>query len=259
MQHIACLSGGLDSSIMYLYLTGYLKGGPKIHAPIQAVFTDPGKEHPSTYAMLDTLERITKTEIIRLKGPTWEEALETHNFFLPFHRARWCTYLFKIQPFQAHVGQFATTSYIGLRADEPERKGYLGDKGTSITPTYILRQMDIIHTDIKALAQRTSLPPPAPWSCSCCPFKPHFLQVQMIEELPQAAEWMAWAEAEKKQRGGSDYTWIRGYTMRQLIDSPELRARIKRRWWTSHHHPDQAQLWDDADEEETPCLMCQVK
>ena len=259
MQHIACLSGGLDSSIMYLYLTGYLKGGPTINAPIQAVFTDPGKEHPNTYAMLDTLERITQTEIVRLKGPTWDVALEAHGYFLPFHRARWCTYLFKIQPFQAYVGQIPTISYIGLRADEPQRKGYLGDKGTAITPAYILRQMGITQADIIRLAQQADLPPPAPWSCSCCPFKPHFLQVQMIEELPQAAEWMAWVEAEKTQRGRSGYTWIRGYTMRELIDNPELRVRIKRRWWATRHHHDQTQLWDTTDEEITPCLMCQVK
>lgn len=258
MKHIACLSGGLDSSIMYLYLTRYLKGGPEIDE-IEGVFTDPGKEHPNTYVMLDTLEAMTRTKITRLKGPSWEDALETNAWFIPFHKARWCTRTFKIQPFQAYVGQNKITSYIGLRADELERTGYLGDKGNHITPAYILRQMGLTRADVESEAQHASLPPPAPWSCGCCPFKTHFLQVQMIEELPQMAEWMHWVEQEKIHHNAGGYTWIRGYTMRELIDSPELRARIKRRWWPSRHHQNQSSLWNATAEEETPCLMCQIK
>jgi hypothetical protein len=259
MKHIASLSGGLDSSIMYLYLTGYLKGGPKIDGPLEAVFTDPGKEHPRTYAMLDTLEAMTKTKITRLKGPTWEEALEAHAWFLPFHRARWCTGVFKIQPFQAYVGEDKITSYIGLRADEPKRKGYLGDRGHHITPAYILRQMGISRTDIESEAKRTGLPPPALWSCGCCPFKTHYHQVLMIKELPAMAEWMAWVEQQKRQHHAGGYTWVRGYTMRELIDNSEIRTRIRRRWWSSRHHVSQAKLWDEVEQELTPCLMCQVK
>lgn len=102
-MEIASLSGGLDSSIMYLYLTGYLRGG--IRADVQGVFTDPGKEDPRTYEMLDTLEKMTGKSILRLRGPTWEEALEAYSWFLPFHRARWCTPMFKIRPFEAFVGE----------------------------------------------------------------------------------------------------------------------------------------------------------
>ena len=256
MEHIAPVSGGLDSSIMLLFLTGYLKGG--IRADVTPVFTDPGKEHPNTYAMLDTLEQMTGKRVIRVQGPTWEQALEAHNWFLPFHKARWCTYAFKIQPFEAYVKGFPVTSYIGLRADEAERTGYLGDKGTAVQPRYILREMGMTRADVEAEAQRIGLPPTGLWSCGCCPFKTHFLQVKMIEEQPAMAEWMAWVEAEKQRRGGSGYTWIRGYTMRQLIDNYLIRGEIKRRWWSKHSSAAQISFLSNEPEEQ-PCLMCRVK
>lgn len=81
----------------------------------------------------------------------------------------------------------------------------------------------------------------------------------MIESMPEAAEWMAWVEEEKRRRGGGGYTWIRGYTMRELIDNPQTRAAIRRRWWAKNHHGAQLALWDDLEEEERPCLMCRVK
>ncbi len=256
MKHIASLSGGLDSSIMYLFLTGYLKGG--IRADVTPIFTDPGKEDPRTYAMLDTLEQMSGREIVRLKGPTWEEALEANAWFLPFHKARWCTRVFKIKPFEAFVRGREIVSHIGLRADEPERVGYLGDKGSQITPRYILREMGVARADIEAEAQRIGLPPTGEWSCGCCPFKTHFLQIKMIEEQPEMAEWMAWVEEEKDRRGAGGYTWVRGYTMRQLIDNHLIRAEIKRRWWAQHHSKAQMSFLDE-DEEEQPCLMCRVK
>ena len=83
----------------------------------------------------------------------------------------------------------------------------------------------------------------------------------MIEQFPEMAEWMAWVEAEKQRRGGSGYTWIRGYTMRELIDNEQTRQAIKRRWWSRHNGEDQLTLWDEDEPESelTPCLMCRVK
>jgi len=81
----------------------------------------------------------------------------------------------------------------------------------------------------------------------------------MIEEFPERAEWCAWVEEEKERRGAGDYGWMRGYKVRQLIESPVLRAQIRRNYWRDRDHPDQLGLWSDEEEETTPCLMCQVK
>lgn len=164
-RHVACLSGGLDSSIMALFLTGYLRGGPRIDG-LEFVFTDPRKEDPRTYDMLDTLEAMG-VGVTRVFGPTWEEALEAHAWFLPFHRARWCTRVFKIKPFEAHIMGSQVVSYVGLRADEPQRVGYLGDSGSTITPRYILREMGMNRAGVEWEAKRIGLPPAGLWSCSC--------------------------------------------------------------------------------------------
>jgi len=258
MRHIACLSGGLDSSIMALILTGRISGGPYIDAELEFAFTDPRKEHPDTYRMLNTLEEMG-VGITYLYGPTWEDALEKNVWFLPFHKARWCTVDFKIRPFEEYVGQDEVVSYIGLRADEPERTGYLGDKGTNIVPRYILREMGITRTDVEQLAKQLGLPPTGKWSCGCCPFKPMMLQVEMVENFPEMAEWMAWVETEKVRRGAGGYTWIHGYSMRELIDNSSTRSAIKERWWNKHQHESQLDMWDELDVEESPCLMCRVK
>lgn len=248
---VAGLSGGLDSSVMFLYLTGYLRGG--IQADVTGIFTDPGKEHPNTYRMLDTLEQMTGKDIVRLRGPSWEDALEANAWFLPYWKARWCTRVFKIRPFEAFVSGKRVQSHIGLRADEEERTGYVGDKGSNITVRYPLQEMSLVRSDIEDAARRVGLPPTGPWSCSCCPFKPMILQVQMIEEFPEEAEWMAWVEVEKERRGAGGYTWLRGYTMRDLIDNSEKRDKIRQRW--HKRHPDES-LDDPA---LISCLACRVK
>lgn len=262
-MQLASLSGGWDSSVLWLFLTGYLKDGHSqrwILPDAQAAFVDPGREHPSTYAMLDTLDAMTDRPIHRLHGPTWEEALEAHSYFLPWHRARWCTPTFKIWPFEAFVKDLSSViSYIGLRADEEHRKGYLGQKSTNITPAYPLREMGITFADREYLAGRAGLPKPAPWSCDCCPLKPHILWVELVEQFPDRAEWAAQVEEEKERRGGSGFGWMRKHKIRDLINNPQTRSDIRRNWYARNIPASQLSLWDDLDDDQTPCIMCRVK
>jgi len=259
-QVIVPVSGGWDSAITWLFVAGYIRDGLISFADNEAVavFTDPGREHPLTYAMLDTLDALTERPIIRLYGPTWEEALEAHAWFLPYWRARWCTPMFKIKPFQAWIGGEEVVSYVGLRADEEERVGYLGDRGNNITPRYPLREMGICFEDRERIAREIGLPPSGPWSCDCCPFKNHILWVDLIEQFPERAEWCAWVEEEKERRGAGGYGWMRGYKIRELINSPHLRSSIRQRWWARHDHENQSSFIDD-EYEATACLMCQIK
>jgi 3'-phosphoadenosine 5'-phosphosulfate sulfotransferase (PAPS reductase)/FAD synthetase len=47
--------------------------------------------------------------------------------YLPSATARWCTNKMKLQPFEAHVGDEPTISYVGIRGDE-NRDGYISKK-----------------------------------------------------------------------------------------------------------------------------------
>jgi 3'-phosphoadenosine 5'-phosphosulfate sulfotransferase (PAPS reductase)/FAD synthetase len=52
---------------------------------------------------------------------------EVYGNFLPSPRARWCTRVLKIQPFEKYVGEDKAISYIGIRGDE-DREGYTSRK-----------------------------------------------------------------------------------------------------------------------------------
>lgn len=257
MRHVASLSGGLDSSVMWLFLTGHLPGY-KVDG-VEGVFTDPGKEDPRTYDVLDALEQVGGVGIQRVRGPSWDEALEKKNFFLPFYKSRWCTFEFKIEPFVDHLNGDQVTSYIGLRADEPERRGYLGGDGDNITPRYPLRELGITRADVERIAVEVGLPEPGKWSCSCCPFRPHVMWVETVERMPDVAGWCASVEEEKKRRGGSSFGWMRYYSIRELIDSPTLRSQIRRRYWARNAHQAQGRFDWDLELGDSPCVMCQVK
>ena len=251
------VSGGWDSALTWLFVSGYLRDGLSswYDPDAVAVFVDPGREHPNNYRVLDFLDRVTGKPVVRLRGPTWEQALDAYGWFLPSPRARWCTRVFKIRPFESWVGQRSVRSCVGLRADEPLRVGYLGDRVEAVYP---LREMGITYSDREWLAGRVGLPDSGLWSCDCCPFKPHFLWVRLIEEYPQSAEWAAWVEEEKERRGAGGFGWLRGYRVRDLIDNPALRAGIRRRWWARHDSASQLSFWD-GDDVDMPCLVCQVK
>lgn len=261
VEIVVPVSGGWDSAITWLTVAGHIRDGcnPFLDEDAVAVFTDPGREHPLTYAMLDVLDAMTGRPIVRLRGPGWEEALDANAWFLPWWKARWCTRTFKIQPFESWVGDREIVSYIGLRADEEARTGYLGDRGSKITPRYPLQEMGIDWEERERIAREMGLPPSGPWSCDCCPFRNHYLWVQMIEEFPERAEWCAWVEEEKERRGGGEYGWMQNYKIRELIESPVLRAQIRRNYWRTHDHESQMSLFEDEGEELTPCLMCRVK
>ena len=66
-------------------------------------------------------------------------------------------------------------------------------------------------------------------------------------------------EEEKKKRGAGGYTWVVGYSMRELIDNPATRHDIRRRYWQRHVADGQMALFGDLHDTEAPCLMCQVK
>lgn len=261
IQTVVPVSGGWDSAIVWLYTTGYIRDGHSQHwydPNAVAVFTDPGREDPKTYYVLDTLDTMTGRAIVRLRGPTWEEALDRFGFYLPWYRARWCTRLFKIEPFQAWTGDREVVSRIGLRADESERVGYLGDNGRRITPVYPLREMEITRADRERIAKKVGLPQSGLWSCDCCPFKNHYLWVLLVEQYPERAEWCAWVEEEKERRGAGNYGWVPSFKIRELINNPVLRAHIRKQWWATHTSEAQLSFWDE-EEEIAPCLMCQVK
>lgn len=105
-------SGGKDSTALALLLPDAIP-----------VFADTGAEFPEMYAHIDKFEKVTGRTVMRLKskhGGLLDYIRDTK--FLPGHGARFCTRIFKIEPFR-DIGNYS----VALRADE-NRIGNTDDK-----------------------------------------------------------------------------------------------------------------------------------
>lgn len=135
-RHIVPLSGGKDSTALAIFMI-------ENHAdlPLEFLFTDTGAELPETYDYIERFEAIFGVDVQRLtaldlpelnvrskggrRSPFDVMLEEVYSGYLPSPRARWCTRMLKIKPFEHFVGDDPCYSYIGIRADE-NRDGFGG-------------------------------------------------------------------------------------------------------------------------------------
>jgi len=134
-RHFLSLSGGKESIALALYMRYTYP-----QHPFKCIFCDAGGELPGTYEYLDRLEAVLGARIVRLSAldrvnvkhmagrtpfDVWLN--EIYGGYLPNPRVRWCTWVLKIQLFEAHVGTNLVFSYIGIRSDE-NQEGYTAKK-----------------------------------------------------------------------------------------------------------------------------------
>lgn len=134
--HVLGLSGGKDSAALAMYMRDNY---PELD--IQYYFTDTGKELPEVIDFVNRLEGYLGKPIIdpydevfssnRTKKD-FDYHLEKHQNYLPSPQARWCTIQMKLVPFEMWInkkmmdeGYDMVISYVGIRADEPARTGFL--------------------------------------------------------------------------------------------------------------------------------------
>ena len=124
VRHICGISGGKDSSALALYL--------RQHRPeldVEYFFCDTGAELPETYEYLNRLEGVLGTRIARLNDERgFDHWFEVFRGALPSPQMRWCTKNMKIKPLEDWIGDDEAVSYVAIRADEANRKGYISTK-----------------------------------------------------------------------------------------------------------------------------------
>lgn len=123
MSDVVALSGGKDSTALALRLAEI---EPRDYTYL---CTPTGDELPDMLAHWDRLECLLGKPLIRLgMGQTLHELIQAQGM-IPNHRARFCTRMLKIEPAIAYMESLSLDSvlYVGLRADEGERKGLFGE------------------------------------------------------------------------------------------------------------------------------------
>jgi hypothetical protein len=247
-RHIVPVSGGKDSSALAVYLR---QRNPEIK--FEYVFSDTGVELPETYDYLDRLENVLGIEIARVSAldlfdvagkpgrTAFDIALYEHFAgFLPSPRARWCTRVMKIAPFERFVGSDRAYSYIGIRADE-NRSGYLGtgtagakpvviSERPNITPVYPYRDDGIDIAEVGRILDSAGLGLPEYYEwrsrsgCYFCFYQQIGEWQGLKERHPDLYEKSKAYETIKK---GRQYTWVDGRSLDDVERMPRRAVSAK--------------------------------
>lgn len=230
-RHVLGLSGGKDSAALAVYMRTHY---PEIE--IEYYFSDTGKELPEVYEFLGKLEGFLGKEIVRLNSQRdFDFWLQQYNNFLPSPRTRWCTNQLKIKPFEKWIeptlAQGGTvTSYVAIRKDEDNRKGYVPTKkGVCVKFPFI--EDGLNKPDVLRILEDSGigLPRYYQWrsrsGCTFCFFQQKIEWVGLLRNHPEAFN-AAKAYEKTALTHGSKFTWADGETLEEL-ENPNRVADIE--------------------------------
>jgi len=264
VRHVACLSGGKDSTALAIYMRDRVP-------EMEYVFTDTGKELPETYEYLRRVEVFLARPIVRLNSESdFDHWLTMYGGYLPSSRMRWCTRMLKIRPLERYLGDDPTFMYIGIRADE-DREGYISTK-PNITPIYPFKEDGITKDDVFRILEEAGLGLPAYYEwrtrsgCYFCFFQRKREWVGLMQMHPDLFE-LAKSYEKVDPVTGQRFTWNDDESLEEL-SQPERVAEILRK----HEEAVKAKrkqrpnsrliqiLGDSLDDEDDdrPCNICHL-
>lgn len=225
IRHILSLSGGKDSTALAIYMRDRVP-------EMEYVFCDTEKELPETEEYLERLKDFLGKKIIVLKYESrgFDELLKLRGNFLPSPQIRWCTEYLKIKPFEAYVGDNTCYSYVGIRADEPHRKGYISTK-PNIVARYPFIDDGLKKEDVFRILEESGLGMPDYYQwrsrsgCYFCFFQQKIEWVGLLENHPDLYEKAMQYEKEESETQ-ERYTWTSKESLAEL-KQPERVAQIK--------------------------------
>jgi 3'-phosphoadenosine 5'-phosphosulfate sulfotransferase (PAPS reductase)/FAD synthetase len=229
VRHICGISGGKDSSALAVYM--------KDKVPeMEYFFCDTGAELPETYEYLTRLEVILGKPIARLNAERgFDHWFEVFRGALPSPQMRWCTKNMKIKPIEDWIGDDEAITYVAIRADESNRKGYISTK-PNIEARFPFVEDGITHDDVMRILEDAGigLPEYYEWrtrsGCYFCFFQRKAEWIGLAERHPDLFERAVAIEQKVLQDAGVDgdadfgdqamrgreYTWSGGETLLQL-------------------------------------------
>lgn len=217
-RHIVCLSGGKDSSALAVYLRDNIPN-------LEYVFCDTGEELPETYDYIYKLQDYLGRKIVWLKSDKdFKYYLDLFNGVLPDARTRWCTRVLKLAPYNTYIGNDFVYSYVGIRADELTRKGFIPTKDTLQT-IFPFIEDNIVRSDVFRILDEAGLGLPEYYKwrsrsgCFFCFYQQKREWVGLLENHPHLFQ-----KAHEYEK--DNFTWNEGESLLELA-RPERVKEIK--------------------------------
>ena len=276
IRHICGISGGKDSSALAVYLRGRVP-------EMEYFFCDTGAELPETYEYLTRLEVILGKPIARLNAKRgFDHWFEVFRGTLPSPQMRWCTKHMKIKPIEEWIGEAPAFSYVAIRADESNRKGYISTK-PNIQTRFPFIEDGVDHEGVTRILDDAGigLPTYYEWrtrsGCYFCFYQRKAEWIGLSERHPKLFERAVAIERKVLRDAGLDgdadfgsqamrgrqYTWSGGET---LVDLLSRREEILERHRATMSRADKARtnvplieaLAEalDEDDDTVPCTVC---
>jgi 3'-phosphoadenosine 5'-phosphosulfate sulfotransferase (PAPS reductase)/FAD synthetase len=212
-RHILGISGGKDSAALAVYLRDRIPN-------LEYFFCDTGKELKETYEYLERLKARLGIKIAVLSSDRdFDHWLDLYGGVLPSPTVRWCTKALKIEPIEAFVGDDQAVSYIAIRADERDRKGYISTK-PNIRAEFPFIDAGINKQEVLRILEASGIGLPSYYQwrsrsgCFFCFYQQKIEWVRLHDHHPELFER---AVEYEETRGGEGYTWTRGETLRELL------------------------------------------
>lgn len=278
IRHICGISGGKDSSALAVYLRGKVPD-------MEYFFCDTGAELPETYEYLTRLEVILGKPIARLNNERgFDHWFEVFRGALPSPQMRWCTKNLKIKPIEDWIGNDEAISYVAIRADESNRKGYISTK-TNIQTRFPFIEDGIDHAGVMQILEDAGigLPDYYQWrtrsGCYFCFYQRKAEWIGLSERHPELFDRAVAIEQKVLTDAGVDgdadfsdqamrsrqYTWSGGETLLQLRSRKDEilerhEAALARATKTRSNLPLIEALGEalDEDDDALPCTVCAV-
>ncbi|MCY3861952.1 MAG: phosphoadenosine phosphosulfate reductase family protein [bacterium] len=276
VRHICGISGGKDSSALAVYLKDQVPD-------MEYFFCDTGAELPETYEFLARLEVILGKPIARLNADRgFDHWFEIFRGALPSPQMRWCTKNMKIKPLEYWIGDDPAVSYVAIRADEANRKGYVSTK-PNIESRFPFVEDGIDHAGVMRILDDAGigLPDYYEWrtrsGCYFCFYQRKAEWIGLADRHPELFERAVAIEQKVLQDAGvsgdadftdqamkgRQYTWSGGETLVQLrARRKEILERhetaLTRTAQTRPNLPLVEALADtlDEDDDTQPCTVC---
>jgi 3'-phosphoadenosine 5'-phosphosulfate sulfotransferase (PAPS reductase)/FAD synthetase len=232
VRHICGISGGKDSSALALYLR---RTRPELE--VEYFFCDTGAELPETYEYLTKLEAALGQPIARLNADRgFDHWFEVFRGALPSPQMRWCTKNMKIKPIEDWIGDDPAVSYVAIRADESNRKGYVSTK-PNISAVFPFIEEGVDHDGVMRILDDAGIGLPSYYEwrtrsgCYFCFYQRKAEWVGLAERHPDLFERAKQIERkvlteaglagdasyDDYAMSGRQYTWSQGETLDDLL------------------------------------------